>query len=73
MESAANELATAVDSLPALLDRKKKLEVHTSILQAVMNEVAARDVPQFYELESSLATGNYGKDLTKAKRDVLEL
>lgn len=69
----ANDLASAVDSLPALLDRKKQLEVHTSILQAVMNQVAARDVPQFYELESALATGQYKSDLAKAKKDVLAL
>ena len=71
--SGATDLAAAVDNLPALLERKRQLEVHTSILQAVMNEVAARDVPQFYELESSLATGSYKNDLPKAKRDVLEL
>mmetsp|Transcript_7518 Transcript_7518/g.9816 ORF Transcript_7518/g.9816 Transcript_7518/m.9816 type:complete len:644 (-) Transcript_7518:64-1995(-) len=69
----ANDLALAVDSLPAMLDRKKQLEVHTSILQAVMNQVAARDVPQFYELESALATGQYKNDLPKAKKDVLAL
>jgi len=71
--TAANDLATAVDSLPALLDRKKQLEIHTSILQAVMNEVAARDVPQFYELEMGLATGSYSKDPAEAKRNVLAL
>jgi hypothetical protein len=38
-----------------------------------MNEVAARDVPQFYELESSLATGSYRNDTAKAKKDVLAL
>jgi hypothetical protein len=69
----ASDLATAVDSLPALLDRKKQLEIHTSILQAVMNEVAARDVPQFYELETALATGSYNNDLGQAKQKVLEL
>jgi sec1 family domain-containing protein 1 len=68
-----NELATAVESLPALLDRKAQLEMHTSILQAVMNQVAARDVPQFYELESSLATGQYKNDLPQAKSKVLAL
>jgi hypothetical protein len=73
LSSGAADLANAVDSLPALLNRKKQLEVHTSILQAVMNEVAARDVPQFYELESSLATGVYKNDLQKAKQKVLEL
>lgn len=68
-----SDLATAVDSLPALIERKRQLEVHTSILQAVMTEVASRDIPQFYELESALATGVYKNDPTKAKRDVLEL
>lgn len=71
--TAANDLATAVDSLPALLDRKKQLEIHTSILQAVMNEVAARDVPQFYEVEMACATGSYNKDPAEAKKNVLAL
>jgi sec1 family domain-containing protein 1 len=73
MANSTTDLATAVDSLPALLDRKKQLEIHTSILQAVMNQVAARDVPQFYELETSLATGSYKNDLGRAKTDVLKL
>ena len=72
-EGGSSELATAVESLPILLERKKKLEVHTSILQAAMNEVASRDVPQFYELEISLATGSYKNDPAKAKKDVMEL
>eukprot|EP00978_Attheya_sp_CCMP212_P002805 scaffold5776_cov53-Attheya_sp.AAC.1 len=71
--SSATELATAVDSLPALLEQKKQLEVHTSILQAVMNEFATWDIPQFYELESALSTGSYHNDLAKAKSEVLGL
>jgi hypothetical protein len=47
--------------------------VHTSILQAVMNQVAARDVPQFFELEISLATGSYRNDTDRAKQDVMQL
>ena len=69
----SSELATAVESLPILLERKKKLEVHTSILQAAMNEVAARDVPQFYEMEIAFATGTYKNDPGKAMKDVIEL
>jgi hypothetical protein len=58
LASSATDLATAVDSLPALLDRKKQLEVHTS---------------QFFELETSLATGSYKNDLARAKANVLNL
>ena len=71
--NAASDLANAVDSLPKLLEQKKQLEIHTSILQAVMNEVAARDVPTFFELESALASGQYKSDSNKAKSEVLEL
>ena len=69
----SSDLSAAVESLPALLDRKKKLEVHTSILQAAMNEVAARDVPAFFELETGLAAGAYRNDTAKAKSEVTEL
>ena len=69
----SSDLSAAVESLPALLDRKKKLEVHTSILQAAMNEVAARDVPAFFELETGLAAGAYRNDTAKAKTEVTEL
>lgn len=71
--NAASDLASAVDSLPKLLEQKKQLEIHTSILQAVMNEVAARDVPTFFELESALASGQYKSDSGKAKNEVLKL
>ena len=71
--SAATDLASAVDSLPALLAHKKQLEMHTSILQAVMNQVAARDIPQFFELEISMATGSFRSDPGRAKSNSLEL
>jgi len=71
--SLPSDLASAVDSLPVLLERKKQLEVHTSILQAVMNQVAERDVPIFYELEHNLASGSYKSDLSKAKIEVTTL
>ena len=71
--SAASQLASAVESLPALLERKKQLEVHTSILSAVMNEVAARDIPVFYELESAFAMGTYKNDMAKGRKAVLDI
>ena len=45
------DLASALDVLPALLRRKKVLETHTALLQAVMDRVVARTIPHFYEAE----------------------
>jgi len=72
-EPGTDHLAMAVDSLPQLLEQKKQLEIHTTILQAVMNQVAARDIPTFYELESTLATGTYKNDLAKARSEVISI
>ena len=51
-------LADAVDSLPALLNRKKNLNMHLAILGGVMARVAARNVPVYFEVEQSIATGS---------------
>lgn len=72
-DDAASDLAHAVDSLPKLLEQKKKLEEHTSVLQAIMAQVGSRDVPQFYQLENDLATGQFKTDLAGAKSQVLEV
>jgi len=50
------DLLATIDSLPAIMERKKLLEVHTNILQAIMTTVAAREVPYFFELEEEMVT-----------------
>jgi hypothetical protein len=44
----------AIESLPELLTRKANLEAHTNILQATMKQIAAREVPTYFELEQSI-------------------
>lgn len=73
LDTQASELSKTISSLPALLEHKKNLEIHTSILQAVMTQVAERDIPVFYELETALATGTYKNDLMGAKKLVAEI
>ncbi|CAM9431576.1 unnamed protein product [Ascophyllum nodosum] len=53
-EEATQELAAAVESLPKLLDQKKGLEMHTNILKAIMDDVAAREVPVYFEVEEEI-------------------
>jgi hypothetical protein len=40
--------------LPKLLEQKKGLEMHTNILKAVMDVVAARQVPVYFEAEEEM-------------------
>jgi len=52
-DQAASGLLATVDSLPELLERKKKVESHSSILQAAMSVIAARQLPVFFDAETS--------------------
>ena len=47
-------LKSAVESLPALLEQKKELEKHTTILKAVMEQINLREIPNFYDLENTV-------------------
>ena len=53
LDAEGRPLQGGVDSLPKLLERKKKLESHTNILSATMRAIAARDLPVFFEAETS--------------------
>jgi hypothetical protein len=57
-----------VESLPEILSRKATLEAHTAILQGVMNHVAARDIPTYFELEQKIISSSRIE-----KREVLAL
>lgn len=55
-------LNDAITSLPEILAKKANLEAHTNILQGVMTEVAARDIPAFFEIEQGiLQSGHFDK------------
>ena len=51
-------LLSAVDSLPILLAKKKVLETHTNILEAIMEEIKARDIPLFHEIEDTILSNS---------------
>jgi hypothetical protein len=50
-DGSTRELASAVESLPGLIEHKKALEMHTNILKAAMDVVASRHIPTFFEAE----------------------
>lgn len=56
--TSASSLSEAITSLPEILAKKANLEAHANILQAVMKEIAAREVPTFFELEQTILQNN---------------
>lgn len=51
-------LMQVVDTLPALLEQKKRLEVHTNLFQAAFELVAERHIPTYSMLEDKLMRNN---------------
>ncbi|TMW65873.1 hypothetical protein Poli38472_003638 [Pythium oligandrum] len=62
------DLVAAVDTLPALLEKKKMLEVHTNIFHAAFEGVTARHIPSYSMLEQKLFDGSHVD-----KQEVLQL
>ncbi|GMI20094.1 hypothetical protein TeGR_g12627, partial [Tetraparma gracilis] len=57
LADSTQHLTDAVESLPLLLEEKKRLEMHTRLLQRIMGEVSKRDVPVFFDLEMKVMEG----------------
>lgn len=49
--NSSKDLMEAIDELPKLLESKKRLEGHTTILGALMTQIGQRQVPQFIQAE----------------------
>ncbi|KAI9920998.1 hypothetical protein PsorP6_000904 [Peronosclerospora sorghi] len=62
------DLVAAVDTLPALVEKKKMLEVHTNIFHAAFEGVTKRHIPSYSILEQKLTDG-----LHIDKSEVLQL
>lgn len=55
-----SSLLSTVQSLPALLEKKKALEVHLEIIKAAMSIISERHVYKFAEVEDSMIANRYG-------------
>lgn len=62
-------LSASIESLPALLRRKKLLESHAALLAAVFARVAARMLPPLHELEAVLLSQPHGSPAVLAGLD----
>lgn len=50
------DLSAAIESLPEILAKKANLEAHTNMLQAVMSQIASREIPTFFEVEQAIVS-----------------
>jgi len=58
--SIAPGLAAAINALPEMTEKKRSIEMHTNIATALMNEVKARELHRYYELEDQFSSQSVG-------------
>ena len=47
-------MTSAVSSLPALLEKKRLIDMHTSLATAILDQIKARKLDQFFEYEEKI-------------------
>ena len=60
-------LASAVASLERHTEHKKRMNDHLNLLEATMNVIVARSLPEFYEYEESIVSGAYTQQSEQEK------
>ena len=76
MSDNTQKLTSAVSSLPALLEKKRKIDMHMSMATSVLEQVKLRKLDVFYELEekalSASPTAAQSDSLWQQVKEVLE-
>lgn len=63
-------LTSAVSSLPALLEKKKHIDMHTSLATAILEQIKLRKLDVFFELEEKIMSKQ--QHLDKALNDLFD-
>jgi hypothetical protein len=58
------KITSAVNSLPQLLERKRLIDMHTSIATSVLNVIKSRKLDNFFELEEKILSKTQALDKT---------
>jgi len=49
-------LASAINALPEMTEKKRSIDMHTNIATALLNEIKARGLDRYYEMETQFAS-----------------
>jgi len=55
-QAIAPGLASAINALPEMTEKKRSIDMHTNIATALLNEIKARELDRYYELEDQFAS-----------------
>mmetsp|Transcript_128581 Transcript_128581/g.274239 ORF Transcript_128581/g.274239 Transcript_128581/m.274239 type:complete len:653 (-) Transcript_128581:42-2000(-) len=64
-QTLAPDLAAAINALPEMTEKKRSIDMHTNIATALMNEVKARELHHYYEMEDQFSSQSVSKSVSE--------
>merc|ERR1719464_801969 len=61
-------LAAAINALPEMTEKKRCIDMHTNIATALLNEVKARELANYYEMEDQFASQSVGTSVSQLEQ-----
>jgi len=58
-------LTDAINALPEMTEKKRSIDMHTNIATAMLNEVKARELDRYYEMEDNFASQSLGTSVSQ--------
>jgi len=58
-------LAAAINALPEMTEKKRSIDMHTNIATALLNEVKARELDRYYEMEDQFSSQSLSTSITQ--------
>ena len=67
LEDSTNKLTNAIESLPAILERKRRVDAHTSVATSLLDQIKLRGLDALFRAEDKILHGG------KPERAILDL
>lgn len=67
-ESLAPGLAAAINALPEMTEKKRSIDMHTNIATALMDEIKARGLDMYYEVEDQFSQQGMGAAISEMEK-----
>lgn len=64
----APDLAAAINALPEMTEKKRSIDMHTNIATALLNEVKARSLDRYYEIEDQFSSQSLGTSVAQLEQ-----
>lgn len=66
--SATAGLTNAINALPEMTEKKRSIDMHTNIASALVNEIKARELDKYYEVEDDVERGSVSGSMSQMEQ-----